>query len=169
MKRFKLIISIVFLIVSLLIIFDKLFAPQPIQIILESGQEVTAQTPNYYSMSEVLLLIVSSFLVGALTLYIFYNSEQITSAILGQKERKEIRPEGHHDTEKYRLVIPLLKTDEKTIFSALRDSNGDMLQNNIVKKTGMGKVAVTRALSKLEMKNLVVRERQGLTNRVRLK
>ena len=166
MKRFKIIISVILMIASLVILFDKLFTPQPIQIVLETGQEVTTQTPDYYSLSEVLLLITSSFIIGATAIYLFYNSDYITSAMTKQKEGKA---GGNDDPERYKLVMPFLKKDEKMIFSALRDSNGEMLQNKIVQKTGMGKVAVTRALSKLEIKNLVVRERHGLTNKVRIK
>jgi len=46
---------------------------------------------------------------------------------------------------------------------------GEVLQNDLVSRTGMSKVAVTRALAKLESKGLVVKERHGLTNKVRLK
>jgi uncharacterized membrane protein len=165
MKRFKMIISVILMIASLVILFDKLFAPQPIQIVLETGQEVTSQTPDYYSLSEVLLLITSSFIIGSTALYLFYNSDKITSTLTMPKECKS----SHNNPEKYSLIIPLLKKNEKMIFSALRDSNGEMLQNKLVAKTCIGKVAVTRALSKLEMKNLIVRERYGLTNKIKLK
>jgi uncharacterized membrane protein len=44
-----------------------------------------------------------------------------------------------------------------------------MLQNALVLKTGMTKVKMTRVLSSLERKGLVLKERHGLTNRIKLK
>jgi len=159
------IISVALLIASLVILFVKLFSPQPIQIVLETGQEVTTQTPNYYTLSEVLLLIISSFLIGSITLYLFYNSDKITNGLIKRKDNEA----GRDSQEKYKLVVPLLKKDEKVVFTALRNSNGVMLQNQLVLKTGLSKVAMTRALVKLERKNLIVKERYGLTNKVKIK
>lgn len=160
MNRFKLIIAIVLLASSIVLIFSKLFTPQPIQVVLETGQEVTTQTPNYYTLSEVLLLITASFVVGASTVYLFYNAEHITTLV-----QKPEKPEH----EKFKMVVPLLKHDEKAVFTALQSANGEMLQNQLVLKTGLSKVAVTRAVSKLESKNLVVKERHGLTNKIKVK
>jgi len=159
MKRYKLIIAVVLLVSSIVLLFSKIFSPQPIQIVLETGQEVVAQAPNYYGLSEVLLLITASFVIGATAVYLFYNSEQVAS-FANQKNNKI-------DPDKYRHIANLLKGDEKKAFDILRA--GEMLQNQLVLKTGLSKVAVTRALRKLEMKNLVVKERHGLTNRIKLK
>lgn len=159
------VISVVLLVVSVVLLFDKLFAPQPIQVVLETGQEVTTQEPSYYPLSEVLLLVAASFIIGATAIYIYYNSEEITSNFIRQKGQET----GKDIEDRYKRIIPLLKKDEKVVFSALKDSKGVMLQNQLVLKTAMSKVAVTRALAKLEMKNLVIRERFGLTNKVRIK
>ena len=160
MKGYKLIIAIVLLVSSIVILLIKLFSPQPLQIVLETGQEITTQAPNYYGLSEVLLLVTASFIIGATVIYLFYNSEQIAS-LTGKNEKIS--------KEKYRHITNLLKHDEKKVFDILIGENGEMLQNKLVLKTGMSKVAVTRALTKLEMKNLLVKERHGLTNKIRLK
>lgn len=159
------IVSVVLLVISVVLLFDKLFAPQPIQVVLETGQEVTTQEPSYYPLSEVLLLVAASFIIGTTAVYIFYNSEDIASNLIRQKNQET----GKDIKERYERIIPLLKKDEKAVFSVLGDSKGVMLQNQLVLKTAMSKVAVTRALAKLEMKNLVIRERFGLTNKVRIK
>ena len=160
MKRYKLIIAVVLMASSIVLLLIKLFTPQPIQIILETGQEVTTQNPSYYGLSEVLLLVAASFVMGATAIYLFYNSEQIAS--IASKEEKISK-------DRYRQIASLLKSDEKTLFDLLVRENGEMLQNKIVLKTGLSKVSVTRALAKLENKNLVIRERYGLTNKIRLK
>lgn len=161
------IISVVLLVASLVMLFDKLFAPQPIQVVLETGQEVATQAPSYYPLSEVLLLVAASFIIGATAIYLYYNSDEITSNFIRQKEKDA--GTGKEGQDKYKMIVPLLKKDEKAVFIALRNSNGVMLQNQLVLKTGLSKVAMTRALAKLEMKNLIVKERHGLTNKIRLK
>jgi len=161
MKRYRLIIAVVLMTSSIVLLFSKLFTPQPIQIILETGQEVTAQTPNYYGLSEVLLLVIAAFIIGATVVYLFYNSEQIASLAAPKKEKIS--------KDRYAHIANLLKHDEKKVFDILINENGEILQNRLVAKTGMSKVAVTRALAKLELKGLVAKERHGLTNRIRLK
>ncbi len=160
MKRYKLVIAVVLMASSIVLLLSKLFTPQPIQIILETGQEVTTQNPSYYGLSEVLLLVVASFVIGATAIYLFYNSEQV--AVIASNGQKI-------DKSKYRHISNILKSDEKKIFDALVDENGEMLQNRLVVKTGLSKVSVTRALAKLGEKSIVTRERHGLTNKIRVK
>jgi uncharacterized membrane protein len=129
--------------------------------VLETGQEITTQAPNYYALSEVLLLVIASFIMGATAIYLFYKSEQINQ-LVGQKNEKISK-------DKYRHITNLLKNDEKKVFELLMSENGEMLQNKLVSKTGLSKVSVTRALAKLETKNLVAKERYGLTNKIKIK
>jgi uncharacterized membrane protein len=161
MKNFKIIISVVILIASIILLFGKLFAPQPIQIILETGQEVTTVGSDYFSLTDAMLLVISSFLIGSVTIYLFYNSD--TKDVI-----KSLR-KGNRKKEKYEMVIPLLRREEREVFRELIDSNGEMLQNALVLKSGLSKVKMTRILSSLESKNLVVKERHGLTNKIKLK
>lgn len=161
MKYFKVVISIVILVVSMSILFNQLLMPQPIQIILETGQEVVTQTSEYFSLSQTLILIVSSFLIGSTAIYLYFKSEtEDFLKNLGQKKEVE---------KKYEMVIPLLKGDEKRVFQEVISSKGEMLQNALVLKTSLTKVKMTRALASLEKKNLIVKERHGLTNRIKLK
>lgn len=159
MKQFKVIMAVVVLTASILLLFSQLFDSQPIQIILETGQEVTTQYSGFFSLSEVLLLIIASFLVGSTSLYLYYNSDTDVLKTLGRKGKES----------GYDLILPLLKGDEKAIFKQLMDSKGGMLQNKLVLETGLTKVKMTRVLSRLESKQLIVKERYGLTNKIRLK
>ncbi len=96
MKKFVSIIAIIVLIVSLVLLFDKLFTPQPIQIVLESGQEVTTQAADYFTLTEVILLIVCSFLIGMTATFLFYNAEN-----------NEIKSEWRSDAVKNSVKIPV--------------------------------------------------------------
>ncbi len=59
--------------------------------------------------------------------------------------------------------------DEAKIFDIVVSSEGMAFQNELVEKTGLSKVKVTRLLDKLEAKGLVERRRRGMTNVIILK
>jgi uncharacterized membrane protein len=160
MPRFRILLSIVVLIASLVLLFDKLFTPQPIRITLESGQEVTTTSPEYFSIAEVLFLIVSAFLIGTCATYLFYNSDR--------SPRASPPKQAAASSATYDIILPLLKGDEKRVIAALREGQGEMLQNKLVAKLGLSKVKVTRLLVGLEHKRLISKERHGLTNLVKL-
>jgi hypothetical protein len=160
MDRFKLIIAIVVMVASMVIIVNKIFSPVPIQITLDSGQEITTESPSYFSLSEVLLLVVCSFLLGASSVYLYYKAD-IRNNI---KSMRSGRKGGQ-----YVAVLPLLKGDERKVMHALIDAGGEMLQNKLVIKLGLTKVKVTRVLSSLQKKKLIVKERHGITNKIILK
>lgn len=65
-------------------------------------------------------------------------------------------------------LIKLLDEDERRMYLEIREHGGEMLQRDLVALGTFSKAKVTRVLDKLETKGLVVRERHGMTNRVRL-
>ena len=161
MKQFKVIISVVILVTSVSLLFNQLFTPQPIQIILETGQEIVTQESDYFSLYQVLVLITAAFLVGSTSIYLYFRSatDELLKA-LGQKKGYD---------KKYEIVVPLLGRDERMVFKEVLDNRGEVLQNALVLKTRLTKVKMTRVLASLEKKSLIVKERHGLTNKIRLK
>jgi uncharacterized membrane protein len=143
------------------VLFNQLMIPQPIQIILETGQEIVTQTSEYFSIYQVLVLILASFLIGSTAIYLYFKSET-EEFLKGLKQKKDVE-------NKYEMVIPLLRGDEKRVFKEIIDAKGEMLQNALVLKTSLTKVKMTRVLASLENKNLIVKERHGLTNKIKLK
>ncbi len=167
MKKLARIASIIILIVSLFLLFDKLFTPQPIQIVLESGQEVTTQTADYFSLTETILLIVCAFLIGTTVMYLFYTTENNTEK--SELKVAAVDVKSTFSLPNYSQILPLLKDDEKKVIQALQEEKGVMLQNRLVLRLNISKVKVTRLLDHLEQKNLIVKERHGLTNNIKLK
>lgn len=66
------------------------------------------------------------------------------------------------------LALRLLDPDERLLFMEVRDRGGAALQKDLGHRDGFSRTKVTRVLDRLEAKGLVVREREGMTNRVRL-
>lgn len=66
-------------------------------------------------------------------------------------------------------IKPNLAGEEAKVYDLIFASEGMMYQNDLVVKTGLSKVKVTRILDKLEAKGHVERRRRGMTNVVILK
>jgi len=71
--------------------------------------------------------------------------------------------------EKWNKNLKKLNKDEKTVYETLMESEGMMFQSELVEKTEMNKVKVSRILDKMEAKGLVERKRRGMANAVVLR
>ena len=178
-KQFRVIIAAVLLIAAIIVLVILLFTPQPLQIILETGQEVSTKSSNYFTIASVMILVVCSFVIGATITYLFYNSDN--SRVSRDRSGPHVRVETDGQTRQVRhlesevheqhsldLILPLLREDEKKAVRLLRDSAGEMLQNELVLKLGLSKVKTTRILAGLERKQIIAKNRHGLTNHIRL-
>jgi len=65
--------------------------------------------------------------------------------------------------------IKEMNSEEKAIFDKIVEANGSIYQSDLVTKTGLTKVKVTRILDKLEGKALIERKRRGMTNVILIK
>ena len=65
-------------------------------------------------------------------------------------------------------VVRSLGADELRLYEMIRDAGGELLQMHVVSAKIFSKAKVTRLLDKLEKRGLVVRERHGMTNRIRI-
>ena len=66
------------------------------------------------------------------------------------------------------LALRLLDGDEQVIVRTLIGNGGTLIQRELVRSTGFSDAKVSRLLDRLESRRLVVREREGMSNRVRL-
>jgi len=66
------------------------------------------------------------------------------------------------------VTLRLLDRDERLLFLEIKEKGGAALQKDIGSRDGFSRSKVTRLLDRLEAKGLIVREREGMTNRVRL-
>jgi uncharacterized membrane protein len=64
--------------------------------------------------------------------------------------------------------LDMLGEDERRLYDMIVDRGGEVLQRDIVASGEFSKAKVTRLLDKLEGRELLKRERHGMTNRVKL-
>ena len=62
----------------------------------------------------------------------------------------------------------LLEGDEKILFQNIIDNDG-MLQRDLIAKTAFSEPKVSRLLDKVERRGLIIRQRDGMGNRIFLK
>ena len=111
-------------------------------------------------------LAITGF-VAALGLYlIFFGKEEKTITKIIQKT---VRPSREDVDKKRKKVLNTLEGEEKEVFSVLIESKGSILQSELIEKTGMQKVKMTRVLDRLEGKKLIERKRRGMSNVVMIK
>jgi uncharacterized membrane protein len=72
------------------------------------------------------------------------------------------------DAEEGELVLRLLTGDERVMFKMILDSGGEALQKDLIIKTKMSDAKVSRTIDRLVEKGLIVKERYGVTNKVRI-
>ncbi|HYN44499.1 MAG TPA: hypothetical protein VER35_00730 [Candidatus Limnocylindrales bacterium] len=146
---------------------DRLLATGPVQLILEDGRAVPVEGASFFSINEVLFFIITAWLGGMSFLYIilFSNGKEIPKdkAIPELNKDIDVIPES-----KSTLAASLLEGDEKILFQNIVDNDG-ILQRELIIKTGFSEPKVSRLLDKTERRGLIVRQRDGMGNRVFLK
>ena len=71
------------------------------------------------------------------------------------------------DRELEHMILRVLDGDEQQLMRVLLTTHGEAFQRDLVRSTSFSEAKVSRLLDRLEARGLVVRERQGMTNRVR--
>ncbi|NJD54439.1 MAG: hypothetical protein FIB07_16445 [Candidatus Methanoperedens sp.] len=164
-------ISAIVLIISVLLIIDRLLATGPVQLILADGKVVPVESASLFSINEVLFFIITAWLGGMSFLYIilFSKENQIPGSndeeIPGLKEDIAVIPESKNTAM---LAANILEGDEKILFQDILDNDG-VLQRELIVKTGFSEPKVSRLLDRVERRGLIVRHRNGMGNRIFLK
>ncbi|MFZ3059287.1 MAG: MarR family transcriptional regulator [Candidatus Methanoperedens sp.] len=156
-------ISAIVLVISVLLLIDRLLATGPVQLILEDGRAVPVEGASYFSLNDVLFFIIAAWFGGMAFLYITLSSQEKEMPLLKQNIA-EI-PENKNAAL---LAVNLLEGDEKILFKEILGNN-EILQRDLVSKTGFSEPKVSRLLDKLERRGLIIRRRDGMGNRVLVK
>ena len=167
--NYNILISVIVLIISVLLLIDRLLATGPVQLVLENGQAVPIEGVSYFSLNEVLLLIITAWFGGMSFLYIFLLSNESEAAALpALKENTVVEKTVAENKSAAMLAANLLDGDEKVLLQKIIDG-GTILQRELILKTGFSEPKVSRLLDKLERRGLIVRQRNGMGNRVLIK
>ena len=154
-------ISAIVLIISVLLLIDRLLAQGPVQLILENGKAVPVEGASYFSLNEVLLFILAAWLGGMSFLYIIISSKEKETAV--SEKIETVIPDN-----KSTVAADILDGDEKILFQKIVGNDG-LLQRDLILNTDFSEPKVSRLLDRLERRGLILRKRDGMGNRVMLK
>ncbi len=155
-----LIIGISILIIAVIILFNQGMT----DIVAENcshGPECsmyrTIKTQTYLSLTIALFVMV----IG---LFLIFSKENERIII------KKIKPAAMLEPREFdKKSLENLNEDEKKVMNLLLENKGNIYQSDIIEKTNLNKVKITRILDSLEAQNLIERKRRGMTNIVVLK
>ena len=129
----------------------------------------------HQSLPEAIIVFVSIFILiaaliaGTAAAYLFMTRAQSAAPLeppqppmIAEPTPAASRPELED------LALRLLDGDERRIIRMLMDARAPVLQRDLVAATAFSDAKVSRLLDRLEERGLLVRERQGMANRVRL-
>jgi hypothetical protein len=109
------------------------------------------------------LIVVGVVLI--IGLFLIFSKENEKIIVKTKKVKDEVALAKNEEVEKN---LKLLSKEEKELYKIL-SSEGSMFQADLVEKSQMGKVKVSRLLDSLESKNIIERKRRGMNNIVVVK
>ena len=170
------------LIVSGVIVTSMLLATKPSIIQINDGSFKIIELPYTYTKNDAYVLVIGSAMGGMMLSYIItilfaMGRNEVENMI---KEEKPVEIPAHdtdivaaveHVKDSSQLieaVLTALEGDEKKLVKEIADHGGEMLQNELVLSLNFSKAKVSRMLTDLEKRGLVVKKQYGLTNKVAL-
>ncbi len=124
---------------------------------------------NHANMPEPIILfwglfiLIAALIAGIAAAYLFLARAQTAPAAAPTPATPA---SGSPELED--LAVRLLDGDERRLMRVIVEAKGDILQRDLVRITAFSDAKVSRLLDRLEERGLVVRERHGMTNRIRL-
>ncbi|MCX9025719.1 MAG: hypothetical protein OIN85_06435 [Candidatus Methanoperedens sp.] len=178
-KNGTLVLAGAVLMVAGVIVTSMLLATRPSIIQINDGSFKILELPYTYTKNDAYILVIGSAIGGMMLSYIL-----TTLHATGKSEVKEMItiekqveiPVPHIAIEEHvkegaqliEAVLTALEGDEKKLVKEIADHGGEMLQNELVLSLNFSKAKVSRMLTDLEKRGLVVKKQYGLTNKVAL-
>ncbi|MFU8766702.1 MAG: helix-turn-helix transcriptional regulator, partial [Candidatus Methanoperedens sp.] len=108
---------------------------------------------------------IAAWFGGMAFLYIILYSKENSSTEFINDTTADMEKK---DTSKLQLAVDMLEGDKHSLFKYIVENN-NILQKDLVSKTGFSEPKVSRLLDRLEKRGLIFRQRDGMGNRVLLK
>ena len=105
-------------------------------------------------------LIILIFVL-AVGIYLFFKEEE---KVIKIKKIKTPSEQKNITKEDYKNILSKLKKEERFVFETIIKEGSGIFQSDLIEKTNLSKVKISRILDKLEAKGLIERKRRGMTN-----
>ena len=160
--------------IGVAILVYALLAPQP----SDQTDHMGYGMHSSYSSGNVLLMAIGviAAVAGLMILFIREEYEPLPPSMAtppSAAPEPAPPPSPQHERDdvvaKEYLALRLLTGDERTMFKAIMDSDGEALQKDLIARTRMSNAKVSRLLNRLQTKGIVSKDRHGSTNKIRIK
>ncbi|NJD51441.1 MAG: hypothetical protein FIB07_01075 [Candidatus Methanoperedens sp.] len=170
------------LMIAGIVVTSLLLATKPSIIQINDGSFKILELPYTYTKNDAYVLVIGSTIGGMMLSYIFTSlfasgKSEVKDMIIIEKPveipvpNTDIAAIAEHVSDESLLidaVLTALEGDEKKLVKEIADHSGEMLQNELVLSLDFSKAKVSRMLTDLEKRGLVVKKQYGLTNKVAL-
>ncbi len=170
------------LIVASVIVTSMLLASRPSIIQVNDGTFKILELPYTYTRNDAYVLVIGSAIGGMMLSYILSSlfstgRNEIKKMSILEKPPETQFPgtdasvsveQVNTDSQLIDAVLTALEGDEKKLVKEIADHGGEILQNELVLTLNFSKAKVSRMVSELEKRGLVVKKQYGLTNKIAL-
>lgn len=147
---------------SVFILALQLLNPTPVKVsIAGTGAEVR-RLPGFFTYQDTALLTVSALIFGVSTTYLLTRSSKEKSEVEGNSVLDDRMDEWSEKKKE-------LSENQREVYQELLDAEGVIAQKELTENTDLSKATISRTLDQLELKNMVERKTNGMTNTVVLK
>jgi hypothetical protein len=168
------------LMVASVIVTSMLLATKPSIIQISDGSFKILELPYTYTKNDAYVLVIGSTIGGMMLSYILTilfstRKSEVKEMITIEKPAEISVPKAdtavehvNNGTKLIEAVLTALEGDEKKLVKEIADHGGEMLQNELVLSLNFSKAKVSRMVTDLEKRGLVIKKQYGLTNKVAL-
>ncbi len=170
------------LMVAGVIVTSMLLATKPSIIQINDGSFKILELPYTYTKNDAYVLVIGSIIGGMMLSYILTmlfvtGRSEVKDMIMIEKPAEIPAPKTDiaaameyvkDESQLIEAVLTALEGDEKKLIKEIADHGGEMLQNELVLSLNFSKAKVSRMLTDLEKRGLLVKKQYGLTNKVAL-
>jgi len=153
--------AMVLIVICVFILASKLMLPTSINIVVEGKTTFVREIPNIYTLSDCILISVSSFLLGASAFYLLFLEPEPSREMMALIE-------VDNDKSKNDDFTRFLKGNEEKIIKVLLET-GEMNQTELGVRTGIPKSTLSRTLQDMERRGIIIRYDEGMSKMVKLK
>jgi hypothetical protein len=167
------------LMIAGVIVTSMLLVTRPSIIQISDGTFRIIDLPYTYTRNDAYVLVFSSAIGGMMLAYIllilFAERSEAKSNIIVEKPveipAQDSTVPTHavpvmDDSRLVEAVLTALEGDERELVKQIANNGGEILQNELVLSLNFSKVKVSRMLTNLEKRGLIIKEQYGLTNKV---
>lgn len=181
-KTGTMILSGAVLVIAGVIVTSMLLTTKPSIVQINDGSFKIIELPYTYTKNDAYILVIGSSIAGMMLSFIltmlFPAGQSEAKEMITTEKPEEIPTHGiaagldmEHVNDSAKLieaVLTALVGDEKKLVKEIADHGGEMLQNELVLSLNFSKAKVSRMLTDLEKRGLIVKKQYGLTNKIAL-